>query len=130
MIKNVLLSFMRLPMWVRFWVALILVPINMGGLLFLDHPVGRWSAFLGIIAMIPNIFIMIHQQGLSKAMALPHLLPWSILVVWLLVVMTGPEAPTGPLGLFLWALIATDSISLILDYKDAYQWWRGARNIA
>ncbi|MCW9035745.1 MAG: hypothetical protein OQJ97_16115 [Rhodospirillales bacterium] len=65
-----------------------------------------------------------------KAMALPHLIPWTILVVWLLSVMVGPEAPSGALAYFAWALIVTDTISLVFDYTDAFKWWHGDRAIA
>jgi len=126
----ILKSFFRLPHWVKIWVALVLVPMNMGGLLFLDHRVGIWCAVLGLMGMAPNIVIMWSQKGLSKAMALPHIIPWTILVIWLLTLMTSPDAPTGPLGFFAWGLLATNSISLFFDYTDAYKWWQGDREIA
>ena len=123
-------SFFRLPFWVKIWVFFILVPVNMGGLFFLDHPVGRWCAILGIVGMMPNLVIMWMQKGLSKAMAFPHLVPWTILVIWLVTLLNSPEMPSGNLLLFIGVLLLTDIISLVFDYRDAWLWWKGDRDVA
>jgi len=101
--------------------------MNICGIFFLDHPIGVWSLTLGIAGMLPNLIIMWKEKGLSKAMALPHLIPWTFLVIWLLSILTGPEPPTGTLAIYTWALVSTNTCSLIFDYLDAYKWWRGDR---
>lgn len=123
-------SFMRLPLWVQIWVAIWLFPMNLGGLFFLDDPVGRWCAVLGIVGMAPNMIIMWRQRGLSKAMAFPHLIPWTILVIWLALVLSGETPPAGAVFHYAWAMLATNTISLIFDYRDAWQWWNGDRETA
>ncbi len=130
MVMAILRSFFALPVWVQVWVVFILVPMNMAGLVFVDHPVGFWSAVLGILGMAPNVVIILVQRGFSKMMALPHLLPWTVLVIYLLIVMTGPGAPGGLLAAFAWGLIIVDTISLAFDYRDAVHWWRGDRAVA
>lgn len=121
-------SFRALPFWVQIWVALVLMPINMGGLLFLDTPQGRIATLLGIGGMLPNLAIIWVQRGFSKAMAFPHLPIWTALAIWLAWTLT-TNLPTGPLGAYLTALLAVDIISLIFDYTDAWKWVRGDRAV-
>ncbi|WP_228408756.1 hypothetical protein [Profundibacter amoris] len=68
----------------QIWVALILVPVNMASLLFLNEPKGMLIAALAVGGMMPNIAIMLAERGLSKMMALPHLLIWIplLLILW------------------------------------------------
>ncbi|HIP24620.1 MAG TPA: hypothetical protein EYG79_13665 [Rhodobacteraceae bacterium] len=60
-------------------------------------------------------------------MALPHLIPWTILVGILL--FARPEA-TGLYDTYLWVLLGTNTISLLFDYPDAIKWFRGDRKPA
>jgi len=120
-------SFRALPLWVQIWVFGILVPVNSAAIFFLGEPGGIWVAVLAIGAMLLNAPVMLVERGFSKAMALPHLLPWSLLVLWL--VFFPPQWQGGAAG-FLWLLLAVDSISLLFDYPDALNWWRGDRRVA
>ena len=120
-------SFRALPLWVQFCVAGILVPVNSAAIFFVLQPSGSWVALLAIGAMLPNIAIMLYERGLSKMMAWPHLLPWSALVLWLLLAM--PEGSAG-YGAYLWILLAVDALSLAFDYPDALKWLKGDRTIA
>jgi len=122
-------SFRRMPLWVQVWVALILVPVNMAPLFFLGQPYAIWVAVLSIGGLMPNLPIMLNDRGLSKLMALPHLVAWTPLVVligWLLA--TG--APVGGYWVLLVVLLGVDLISLGFDFPDALKWWRGDRDIA
>ncbi len=120
-------SYRGLPLWVQIWVVGILVPVNSAAIFFVFQPSGIWIAILAIGAMLPNIGIMLYERGLSKMMALPHLLPWSLLVLWLLLAM--PEGSAAYRG-YLWILLAVNAISLGFDYPDALKWWRGDRAIS
>jgi len=120
-------SFHALPVWVQIWVALMLVPVNMASLVFINQPLGFWIAFLAIIAMMLNLPAMIYDRGFSKLMAFPHLLPWTILVGILL--FARPEA-TGAYSTYLWVLLCTNTISLAFDYPDALKWIKGDREPA
>ncbi len=120
-------SFRALPLWVQFWVAIVLAPINMAMVFFIDQPMGMLIAILAIIAIAPNIIVIIMERGFSKLMAFPHLLPWSILIVILL--FYRPEG-SQQYQMALWALLIINSISLLFDYPDAYKWWKGDRKIA
>lgn len=129
LIKDIWRSFRALPLWVQIWVGLILVPVNMAAILFLSEPNGLLIATLAIGGMAPNLFIMIKERGLSKAMALPHLLIWTPLVVLLAATLGHPEM-SGPFQTFVWLLLLIDLISLGFDCPDAWKWWKGERAIA
>lgn len=117
-------SFRALPAWVQIWVAFILMPINMASILFIQEPMGLWIAFLANIAMLLNLPVMLHDRGFSKMMALPHIIPWTILVGILL--FARPEA-TGAYNTYLYILLSVDIISLLFDYVDARKWIHGDR---
>ena len=130
LVRDIWASWRRLPLWVQIWVALVLVPVNAASVLYLSAPGGMVLAALAVGAMLMNLAIMIHERGLSKAMALPHLFLWTPLVVyiaWLLQVYSGMEQS---FRLYLWLLLVVDVISLVMDYADAWKWLRGARAVA
>jgi len=112
---------------VQIWVALILVPVNMLSLLFLNEPKGILIAALAVGGMMPNIAIMLAERGLSKMMALPHLLIW---IPLLLILWSQLGAVTGGYQTFLWLLFAVDGLSLAFDIPDAWKWWKGDRAVA
>jgi hypothetical protein len=99
----------------------------MASLLFVNLPAGIWIALLANVAMMLNLPVMLYDRGFSKLMAFPHLLPWTVLVVWLM--FARPQAD-GLYDIYLWILLVVDIISLIFDYPDAYKWWRGERSPA
>ena len=118
MILDIWQSFRRIPGWVQIWVMFILVPVNLLPLLFLNAPFGVAVALLAVGGMLPNLVIMWNERGLSKRMALPHLVLWTplvILVAWVL----WQGAATGGWAMVLWALLVIDLISLGFDYVDA-----------
>ena len=121
-------SFRRLPAWVQIWVALILVPVNSAGIVFVTQPSGPLVAILAIGGMVPNLYIMITERGLSKAMALPHIVIWSPLIF--VVVSLLLEGQSQSFAIYLWLLLAVDLVSLGFDFTDAWRWWRGERAVA
>jgi len=120
-------SFRATPGWVQFWMVFLLMPINAASLFFLNEPMGIWIAFLANIGMILNIPVMFYDRGVSKLMSMPHLIPWTVIVV--LIIFYRPEA-TGLYDTYLWVLLVTNLISLAFDYVDALKWLRGDRAIA
>jgi len=120
-------SFRATPGWVQVWMVLLLMPINMASIFFINEPKGMLIAFLANIGMLMNIPVMFYDRGMSKLMSIPHLLPWTVLV--LLIIFRRPEA-TGLYDTFLWALLIINLISLAFDYVDALKWIKGDRAIA
>jgi len=125
--RDIWRSYRSLPLWVQIWVVGILVPVNSAALFFIFQPSGIWVAILAIGAMLPNIPIMLYERGLSKRMAFPHLIPWSILVLWLVIAM--PQG-SAAYGVFLWILLVVNAISLGFDIPDALKWHKGDRRVA
>ncbi len=120
-------SFRALPLWVQGWVALILVPVNGTSLWFVGEPAGQWIAFLAIIAVLMNVPVLFYARGFSKLMAFPHLVPWTILLAWLIF---GRPEGSSAFELYLTILLVVNAISLVFDYADAVSWFRGNRDVA
>jgi len=120
-------SFRVTPGWVQAWVVFLLMPINTVSLFFINEHKGMLIAFFANIGMLLNIPVMFYDRGVSKLMSIPHLLPWTVLV--LLIIFHRPEA-TGLYNTFLWALLVINLISLAFDYVDALKWLKGDRAIA
>lgn len=130
MIAEIWRSFRRMPLWVQIWVAVILVPVNMAPVVFWQHPYAIWVAVLSVGGMIPNLVIMLGDRGLSKRMALPHLVLWTPLVILLIWLLGGLVGADDRYMTMLAVLLVVDVISLGFDYPDAVKWWRGDRDIA
>jgi len=127
MIVDIYNSFRAMPLWVQIWVAFVLFPVNMASLFFVGEPMGIWIAVLAIGGMLPNLPIILYDRGFSKLMAFPHLLPWTILVGWIL--FARPEGSEN-FAIYLWILLMVDLVSLGFDYPDALKWLRGDRKPA
>ena len=127
MLTEIWKSFRAMPVWVQIWVAFLLSPINMAALFFINQPSGIWVAILAIGAMMLNMPVIMYDRGFSKLMALPHLIPWTILVLWIAF-----ARPVGSAGYdtYLWILLVTNLISLGFDFPDALKWWKGDREPA
>lgn len=119
-------SFRALPLWVQLWVGLVLVPVNAASLLFVFEPFGLWIAFLANVAMLANLPVLVYSRGFSNLMAFPHLVPWTILVLWLIF---APPQASGLYEYYLWLLLAVDLVSLAFDYTDTAKWLRGEREV-
>jgi hypothetical protein len=120
-------SFRSLPAWVQIWVTFLLMPVNMASLYFINEPMGIWIAILANIGMMLNLPVIFYDRGFSKLMAVPHLIPWTMLVV--LLVAFRPEV-NGFYQTYLSVLLAANVISLLFDYRDAVSWLRGDRTVA
>ena len=127
LIADIFHSFMALPHWVKIWVFVILVPVNFASILFLSEPGGTWIAILAIGAILCNLPVLLIERGFSNTMALPHLIPWTILVAWLL--FWRPDGSEIFVG-YLWLVLVVDAISLVFDYPDAFKWYKGERKVA
>lgn len=121
---DIYVSFRSLPAWVQIWVAILLAPVNIATLFFLDQPMGVWIAVLAFAGMLPNIPIMLADRGSSKRMAIPHVLFWGPMLA--LLVFARPEA-VGGYAVFLWVLLAVNGVSTCFDSVDVVKWLNGDR---
>ncbi len=126
MIADIYFSFRRLPVWVQFWIALILVPVNIAPLAFWTAPNGPVIASLAIAGLAPNLVILLVARGFTKLMALSHLIFWSPLVA-LLAYGLATGAITGPFAGLAAVLLIVDVISIGFDLVDFRAWLQGDR---
>lgn len=125
-------SFRHLPSWVQLWLGIILVPANAASLLLLDTPSGTWAAWAGLFVIATNIPIMLRDRGMSRLMALPHLLAWVPLHLALVVRLNGGVASI-PLSAaeqaFAIMILIINGVSLTFDVTDTWRWCRGERSV-
>ncbi len=129
MVMDIWRSFRALPLWVQIWVAGILVPVNLASALFWPSPYGLLVTLLAIGGMTPNLLIMVWERGLSKMMALPHLLIWIPLVMFLAFILATDQI-SGSFRTYVILLLVVDGISLAFDIPDMVKWTRGDRAVA
>ena len=124
---DVLQSFISLPKWVKFWLMFILGPVNVASLFFLGEPGAGLIAVLVWVGMLLSGAPIPFERGISKAAALGHLVPWTILVA--LILFARPEGGSAAYQTYLTVLAVVNSISLAFDYLDSYKWFKGDRAI-
>ena len=128
-IAQVIQSTFALPAWVLVWILVLLIPANLSGLFLTELPAGWWVAVLGSGALMVNAVIAIANGGMSKALAIPHLLFWLPLELillhrWLTVADLTPFEST-----YILIILTINGISLVFDLYDTAQWVRGNRAI-
>lgn len=125
-------SWQSLPLWVRIWVGVILVPVNAAAFLMIHTPTGKAAVIAAIFVIITNIPIMLYEGGMSRLMAMPHLAAWIPLSVYIIarfpVFSNGPAMEKSEL-IFAVMILVVNGISLMFDTVDTVRWWRGQRDI-
>jgi hypothetical protein len=121
-------SFRRLPLWVQLWLAIILIPVNLFSLLLLEHASGQLIAVAALLVLGSNTVLLYLQGGFSRLMALPHLLVWGPLQIFLLVYLMDAAADTREF-VYLCVLLAVNGISLAFDLLDSWRWFQGGREV-
>ena len=125
-------SWQSLPVWVRIWVAGILVPVNAAAFFMIHTPAGKAAAIAAVFVILTNVPIMLYEGGMSRMMAMPHLVAWiplSIYIIARLLVLSNSPAIEKAELIFAIIILAVNGISLIFDTVDTVKWWRGERDI-
>jgi len=130
LIQDIWHSFRALPLWARFWVFGVLVPVNCAAILFVDQPFGTAVAVMAIGGIAPNAVLMIVQRGFSKAMAISHLIFWLPMFLLLFGMISGNLQWSPGYITFLWVLLIVDAISVVFDVQDFGKWFQGDRSVA
>ena len=125
--SDILQSFISLPKWVKFWMMFILGPVNFASLFFLDQPEGVFTAVLVFTGVILSTAPAFFERGISKAAALGHIIPWTILVLH--IAFARPEGISAGFDTYLTILAVVNGISLAFDYVDSWKWIRGDRAV-
>lgn len=128
-ITRIVKSCFALPKWVFIWVFFILVPANFSGIFLLSYETGFWVAVLGMGGIMPNLVFLYLNGGMSKVLAIPHLIFWIPLhcilyILWA----TRPEMSSFEQN-YLLLIASINTISLVFDFYDARQWYKGKRDV-
>ena len=123
LLSELLKSFNQLPVWVRIWVCLILVPVNLATLAFIGMPSASLIAGLAMAGLIFNSIPMYLERGFTNAMALPHVIFWLplIFVLSFQLFFSQLELPSE-YHYFLLLLLSCNSFSLVFDIPDSFRW--------
>lgn len=115
---------LRYPFWLQGWIAWMGM-VNLGAIVFLRHVQARWAlAAFGSAAILMSILFEVN--GFNRLLGLAHVVFWTPLVIYLLRQRPGLE-PGSPFRVWVTVLIATNSLSLVIDYCDVIRYLLGDR---
>ncbi len=128
-LKNIWHSTLSLPNWVIIWVFVFLAPANLVCFFLMDTKIGFWASIANVLMFPTNILLIWLNQGMSRALSVPHLFAWFPLVGYVAYrLATGTD-----IGQVEWiygvALLIINVVSLAFDTVDSLKWWRGEREI-
>lgn len=127
---NLWSSFRRLPHWVQLWMAAVLLPVNLASLFLLEYASARMIAIAAILALGSNMVLMYRCSGLSRLLALPHLLVWGPLQVMLHMYLAGnTPSPNINEVIYVCLVLAVNGVSLCFDLLDTWRWLQGERQV-
>ncbi|MBL1419110.1 MAG: hypothetical protein COC24_001230 [Alphaproteobacteria bacterium] len=112
-------GFMAMPLWVKLWMALMIVVNGIMPLWFFEHVVAQIT-FLGILIAGPIAYFIVKAVGFNKFLGMMHA-PW-ILMIYLQAHTLLTTAVIGAFGYWLLASLIISSISLLLDILDVIQY--------
>lgn len=119
---------MRLPLWVRLWLALVLVPVNAAAFFLRDTPTGHRASLAAVFIAAVNGPAIIIQRGWGKSLAVPHLIVWIPLLVFAARRMREPDASRRERA-YATTLLIVNGVSVIFDALDTWRWLRGEREV-
>lgn len=121
--------------WVKSWLFL-LNAIFLAAFAFTDDPAATWI-LVGYVASGPLLaWIMIRQRGLTRLLGVAHLIPWTPLLIYLILRVcsdiAGPivSISTNPvLATYLYVLLVCLLVCLALDTWDVIRYSHGERYV-
>jgi len=128
-ILRIIKSCFALPIWVFIWVFFILVPANFSGIFLLQYEAGFWVTVLGSIGILVNLPILFMNGGMSKVLAIPHLIFWIPLHFILMDrLLSGTDVGDFEQA-YIIIILVINTISLVFDLNDANEWRQGKRDV-
>ncbi len=113
------------PVWLQTWIYWMVV-MNLGGLVFAIWRVeARWV----VGAFIANgIFMswLYEAQGYTRLLGISHVIFWTPLVVYVFRRLPGIDTRSA-YGVWVRAVVATNAVSLVVDYVDVIRYLLGER---
>jgi hypothetical protein len=111
----------REPFWLQAWIYWMIF-MNSASLLFVRRVEARW-VLLAWIASLVTMNQLFAAYGYTRILGLAHVIFWSPLVVYLF--RRRPRFGEGAFGGWARWLLATNAISLAIDYVDVARWALG-----
>ena len=110
------------PLWLQLWLAWLMI-VNTASLIFLRSVEGRVTliVWVGVGITMMAAFGLI---GWSRGLGIVHVIWWTPLLVWLYQRLR-KDPPAGALRLWLFALVASNGVSLVIDYVDTVRYLTG-----
>lgn len=112
-------GFMAMPLWVKLWMALMIVVNGILPFWFFEHLVAQIT-FLCILLAGPLAFYIVKAVGFNKFLGFMHA-PW-IPMVYLQAHTLITTEPTGMFATWLKASLIISVISLVFDIMDVMQY--------
>lgn len=116
----------RMPMPWPLWIVALLALNVVVPLFFWDHIEARVTLYV-LLAQALVMQILHYRFGFVRLLGVAHI-GWFALVPWL--AMRGADGwldPASPFGMWLWATVGVNTLSLILDVADVTRYARGER---
>mgnify|MGYP003646518228 CR=1 FL=1 len=123
-------SYLELPTWVKIWVFLILVPVNIASIWFIGNPGSSLVVSFAIAGMLFNAIPIWFDRGFSSAMAIPHVIFWAPLTIILVYYLMISEVfLMDNYRYFLITLLVCNLFSLFFDIPDSFKWLRDRKKV-
>ena len=120
-------SCQRLPLSMRVWILLVLIPVNATGFFMLHTASGGLVALATLFVLAANGVTLWHYASVNRALALPHLIAWVPLQVALVARLIGGWG-ADDMHLDEWLLVVlvvmVNSVALFFDTVVSWRWWR------
>jgi hypothetical protein len=94
--------------------------VNFCSVFFLRRAQARWTAAAMVCNMV-GMQALVRIYGTGHHLALPHVVFWSPLLVYLFMQRRRILEAT-PFGIWACLMFATNSVSLLLDYRAVFKW--------
>ena len=110
---------MEEPMWLQAWVFWMMI-VNTASILFVKHMAARVTlgCWLGNIVFMS---ILLEYTGYTRLLGLSHVVFWTPLIAYLIWTWANIK-DNGLYTRWVQVLIATNTISLVIDYIDVIRW--------
>ena len=118
-----------LPTLMRAWFGWIGVVVLVSPLLFLRQRQGRVAALFALL-FLPLLVVTLHTVGISYFISFLHLVLWLPLLGYLAGELRDNRiTPFSTMGFWSMTMLATLTVSLVFDLRDAVRWLAGERGI-
>ena len=128
LLSDIWQSYLGLRTWVKIWVFLILVPVNIASIFFMGNPGSSLVVSFAIAGLLFNAIPIWFDRGFSSAMTIPHVIFWIPLTIILVnYLMISEVLLTDNYRYFLIILMVCNLISLTFDIPDLFKWFRARK---